>query len=259
MKSVVIIQARMGSTRLPGKVLQRIGQFTLLEHVVRRSLLIPGVDEVVVATSTAAIDDAIESQCTSMAIRCVRGSESDVLARYVLASQLTEADTILRVTADCPLLGWEHAGEVLAVHHRSAADYSHNITVWGGGTPLGTGVEVFSTATLMRCDEAGREPHHREHVTEFVGENPTLFRIVRVPPPPELNRPSYRLTIDTPQDLELIRAIDSRFGSPKEEIPLGAAVDLLDREPALLAINQQVSHPIEQIIIGSESTGESFD
>jgi spore coat polysaccharide biosynthesis protein SpsF len=146
---------------------------------------------------------------------------------------------VLRITADCPLLSWEEADRVIAHHLSTHADYTHNVTVWGSGMPLGTGTEIFTFATLDQSWLDGHEPHHREHVDEFVYEHPERFRIERVEAPAALRRPDLRLTVDTAEDLDLIREIQRRLG-PERPVPLGEVVALLDGEPELARRNEHV-------------------
>jgi spore coat polysaccharide biosynthesis protein SpsF (cytidylyltransferase family) len=235
-----IVQARMGSTRLPGKVLQKIAGEPLLAHIVARCDAITRSDMTVVATSTAAGDDAIAEEGARRGWSVFRGSEADVLDRYVEAARETGADHVIRVTADCPLVAPDEADRVIARHLEGDADYTHNVTVFGGGTPLGTGVEAFTFEALEASWRDGHEPHHREHVDEYVAEHPERFRHVVVVASPAVRRPELRLTIDTPEDMELIRAIYDRLYVPGSIVSLRAAIELLDAEPELLEINRHI-------------------
>lgn len=242
MSTIAIIQARMGSSRLPGKVLLDIAGATLLERTAQRAARIPGVDQVVIATTDVALDDAIGGFCRERDWPCFRGSEPDVLDRYTRAARAFGAELVIRVTSDCPFLCVSEAGRLLAFHKERDADYSHNITVWGSGMPLGTGVEVFTRAALEASWSDGREPHHREHVDEYIYEHPERFRIEMITAPPELHRPEMRLTVDTEADLELVREIYRRLGEPGQGdvVALRDVIALLDAEPALLELNRDV-------------------
>lgn len=231
----------MGSSRLPGKVLMDLAGETVLGHVVRRASTIVGVDEVVVATSELAKDDAIAALCEERAWPCLRGSESDVLDRYYRAALAWDADQVVRVTADCPLLCPVEAARVIARQLDSGAACSHNLTIFGSGMPLGAAVEIFTFDALEASWREGREPHHREHVDEFVYEHPERFRTELVRAPAHLRRPTYRLTVDTAEDMELLRRIHAEFGDGGNvAIPLAEVVALLDRRPDLLKINRHV-------------------
>ncbi len=240
MKTVAIIQARTGSTRLPGKVLLDLACKPLLAHVVERAQRIQLADAVVVATTTAPADDRIEALCARYAWRCFRGEEMDVLDRYYQAAREVNARDVVRITSDCPLFCPRQADRVIRHHLDSRADYTHNATVWGGGTPVGTGCEVLTFAALEASWREGKEPHHREHVTDYVYERGERFRTETVPAPPELWRPQYRLTVDTLEDLQLIRKIYGRLYRPGQIIDLADVIRLLDHEPELLEINRHV-------------------
>lgn len=237
MNVVVVIQARTGSTRLPGKVLADVAGKPLLARVAERSQRMERADEVVVATSTSPRDDAIAALCAERGWACFRGSEEDVLDRYYRAAVRHGAAHVVRVTADCPFLCPHQADRVVERHLETGSDYAHNITVWGSGMPLGTGVEIFTFAALERSWREGHEPHHREHVDEYVGDHPELFHMERVKAPTELHRPKLRLTVDTPEDLELTRQVYTRLADPVE---LGDVIALLDESPELVELNRQV-------------------
>ena len=232
-----IVQARMGSTRLPGKVLADIDGRPLLARVLDRIRGARRVDEVVVATSAGVADDPIAELCSREGWACFRGSEEDVLDRYHGAAVAHGADHVVRVTADCPFVSPVEIDRVVARHLEAEADYTHSLTIWGSGMPLGTGVEVFTLGCLERSWREGLEPHHREHVDEYVGDHPELFHVERVDAPPELRRPSYRLTVDEPADLELAQALYGRLGGAFELVDV---VRLLDADPALAALNAHV-------------------
>jgi spore coat polysaccharide biosynthesis protein SpsF len=237
---VAIVQARMGSNRLPGKVLLDLAGAPMLERVVRRTEAIPGIDAVVVATSVNPADDAIQALCRTTARRCVRGDEEDVLSRFFDAATQHGADHVVRITADCPFLCSSEAGRIVAHHLATGADYSHNVTAWGSGMPLGTGTEVFTLDALARSCREGHEPHHREHVDEYVSEHPEIFRIEMLEAPPDLYHPDLRLTVDTAEDLALARAIYRALERPERLIDLAEVLELLRQRPELLALNRHV-------------------
>ena len=237
---VAIIQARIGSTRLRGKVLESIMGEPMLAHVVARSCAIRGVDEVVVATTIRPEDEAIVDLCRDRRWPVFRGSEHDVLDRYFRAGVSVGAEHVVRITSDCPLVCPLEGARVVQRHRETGADYTHNITVWGSGMPLGTGVEVFTMQSLETSWQDGLEPHHREHVDEYVGEHPERFRIERVVAPPRLRRPELRLTVDTPEDLALVREIYRSLYRAGRVIPLDEVIALVDQNPELLELNRHV-------------------
>lgn len=219
----------MGSTRLPGKVLADLCGQPVLAHVVERATAIPGVDGVVVATSDLDRDDVIVDMARAQGWAWARGSESDVLDRYYRVATEHGADHVVRVTADCPLLDYSQAGEVVHRHSLDGNDYTHNLTVWGSGMPLGTGVEILTFRALERSWREGDQPHHREHVDEYIGDHPELFRIGLVEAPSPLRRPSYRLTLDTEEDLALLREIFSSLHVDGQLLDVAHVVRWLDR------------------------------
>jgi glutamate-1-semialdehyde 2,1-aminomutase/spore coat polysaccharide biosynthesis protein SpsF len=204
LKNVAIIQARMGSSRLPNKVLEKLGNRTVLGWVVRSANQIPGIDDLVVATSDNKEDDAIETWCDDNAVNIFRGSENDVLGRYFLASRAFEADVIMRLTADCPLLDPQVCGTVLALFQVTNADYTSNCSpeIW----PDGLDCEVFSAKALSEANKEATQSLEREHVTPFIHYRRSRYKILSVPCPlPELK--NERWTIDCIEDLEFLRAV----------------------------------------------------
>ena len=199
-----IIQARLGSQRFPAKVLKRIDYQTMLTHVLARAKLIPGVSTIMVATTTAERDDAIANLCRGAGVRWCRGSERDVLARYVLAAELTRADVILRLTSDCPLLDPEVAGLVLASQREQGASYVSNVhpPSWHDGCDA----EAFTRAALeVAHAEAG--PDEREHVTTFLWRRSERFRVANVALPGGEDHSLVKLSVDTAEDLARVRAV----------------------------------------------------
>jgi len=236
-KTIAILQARTGSTRLPGKVLMPIGERAMLARVVERVQRMRTLDGFVIATSVAAGDDSIARMCALENWPCFRGPEHDVLERYLRAAQALGASDVVRITADCPLFSWQQADRLVTQHVASGSDYAHNLTCWGSGLPLGCGVEVFTLAALGRAWTDGRAPHHREHVTEYIYEHPQRFGIEMLRAPAELQRPAFRLTVDTLADLRLIRRIQESVAPADGVVELREAIALLDKQPALASSN----------------------
>ena len=202
---VAVVQARMSSTRLPGKVLARLGEDTVLELLLRRLARSSELDEIVVATSTEPSDDPVEREAERLSVRVIRGSLTDVLGRYLKASAAVNADAIVRITADCPLMDPEVVDHVVRVWRESRADYVTN-TLEPRSYPDGLDVEVVTAAALSRAGELAREPFDREHVTPYLRYHPETFSVhgVHIDPP----HPEVRITLDTPADLEaLIRLV----------------------------------------------------
>lgn len=235
MSGVAIIQARMGSTRLPGKVLARIEGKTMLERVVERARRASRIACVVVATSEASSDDRIEALCNERSIPVFRGSEQDVLDRYVQAAGKFDADPIVRLTADCPLLEPAVIDMVIARFGAGDVDYAANINP--PSFPHGLDAEVFSRDALVRTDHDARLRSEREHVTLHIRNHPEVFRIANVSNEPNLS--AMRWTVDHPEDLAFVRAVYSEFAG--REFGLEDVLQLVARQPELARINAAFS------------------
>lgn len=218
MKLGIVIQARMGSTRLPGKVLRAIGERSLLAHVMDRLEGLRHDALPVIATSTKIEDNVIASWSESRGIACFRGSESDVLDRYWQCAVRFDFDHIVRLTADNPFTDIVELDRLLDLHLSAGHDYTHSF----GQMPIGVGSEVFTREALRRSHSDGLKPNHREHVNEFIEENPAEFRIGRLIVPEEKLAPALRLTVDTADDLaracRLVEAFGDREFSTEEAI-----------------------------------------
>lgn len=192
----IILQARMGSTRLPGKILKDIGGKTLLGHIVHRLGFLRNPAKLVIATSALPADDAVEKFCAGRGVDCFRGSELNVLERYYLCARKYGFSAVVRMTGDNPFPDIEELDRLIELHKSSGAAYCHSFKT----LPVGAGAEIFSFAALEQSFREGKEPHHLEHVDEYMIEHPELFPTAQLVTPPEKNRPEVRLTVDTPQD-----------------------------------------------------------
>lgn len=235
MKTLAIVQARMGSGRLPGKVLMDLGGETILGRVVRRLQRSREIDQIVVATTQQAADDEIVGACESLQVTCFRGAELDVLDRYYQAAHAYSADIIVRVTSDCPLIDPGLADETIGIFREQRADYASNVSP--RTYPRGLDTEVFTVAALDRAWREAREPYERSHVGPYMSGRPEIFRLASLRGAVDYSR--YRWTVDTPQDLELLRAIYSRFDG-RDDFSWQEVLQLMEREPELAEINSQV-------------------
>ena len=240
MRTVAVIQARMGSTRLPGKVLLPLAGGRVIDHVVRRAAAIPGVDAVVVATSTRTLDNGLAAHVEASGLaRVVRGPEADCLARFVLAQQAMDADALVRITADCPLLDPEVSGQVVARFRAAGGTLDYVSNVFSRRTwPRGLDTEVFSSAALLEADREATQANHREHVTQFLWSQPERFRIEGVHG--QADHSKHRWTLDTPEDLELIERIYTALWAPGAPFGTAAVLDLLAAHPDWVALNAHV-------------------
>ncbi len=235
-KVVAIVQARMGSTRLPGKVLMDLGGETVLGRVVHRLRRATLVDEIVVATTNSAADDAITRECEWLDVVSFRGSENDVLDRYYQAAHACAAEVIVRVTSDCPVIDPELVDETIRVFHDRDGDYASN--VFPRTYPRGLDTEVFSASALQRAWREACEPHQREHVTPYFYEHPELFRLVSLRGQTDYSH--YRWTLDTAEDLDLLWAIYARLGN-RDDFSWHEVIEVMEREPELAELNSHVA------------------
>ncbi|MDF2531601.1 MAG: acylneuraminate cytidylyltransferase [Clostridia bacterium] len=192
----IVIQARMGSSRLPGKVLKKIGQRTLLEHILFRLQYLIHSAQIVVATSDRDKDDVIEQFCRQQGVLCFRGSETNVLERYYTCSTQQEFSRIIRLTGDNPFTDVAELDRLMVLHEQTRADYSHSFSQ----LPIGVGAEAFSYSALKQSYLLADLPHHLEHVNEYIFDHSAQFHIEELLVQPAKNRPDIRLTVDTLDD-----------------------------------------------------------
>ena len=235
---VAIVQARMGSTRLPGKVLKPVAGKPLLWHVLYRLTRCKTLDWIVVATSDNPRDDAIEAFCRNEKIDVVRGPEDNVLERFRLAAEQTEADVIVRVSADAPFIDPQFVDHLVKTLIAAEGDY---VLVEPGAQCAHEGVDPFSRRALDRLvAKAAADPIAREHVSGYFKAHPDFVRIVHAAPDARLARRGGRLTIDTPDDLAFIEAVHERLQAKAGEASLADLLLLLEHEPRLGKINAHV-------------------
>jgi len=243
MKITAIVQARMGSTRLPRKVLMDLGGETVLARVLRRLDRASRVHQMVVATTDTASDHEISTECARLQVSCFRGSEHDVLDRYLRAAEQFRSDLIVRVTADCPLIDPEVVDEVIAACITNHVDLSCNDVPHS--FPRGLDVEAFTIEALRRMHDIANEAHQREHVTPLIYERPDLFRTYSVKGDRDLSH--LRWTIDTPEDLQLARVIYAHFEN-RDDFGWREALEFVDSYPELREINTHITQkPVIEI------------
>jgi spore coat polysaccharide biosynthesis protein SpsF len=225
----------MGSSRLPGKVMETIQGHPMLWHVVQRTRAAQSLDHVVIATTTEPADDAIAIFCAGHGIDYFRGSENDVLDRYYQAVLHYDAQIIVRITSDCPMIDPDIVDKTVNTFLASRPDYASNSRV--RTYPRGLDTEVMTFAALQRAWNEARQPYQRAHVTPYIYENPGQFKIVSVTG--DEDHSEYRWTVDTPEDLEFVRAVYSHFGD--RSFLWRDALELMQHEPELLAINRSIA------------------
>jgi spore coat polysaccharide biosynthesis protein SpsF len=238
LRIVAVIQARMGSTRLPGKVLKPIAGKPLLWHIVHRLKRSMFIEQIAIATSTNPRDDAIVEWAKDNNVACVRGPEDNVLARFARAAELLDADVIVRVSSDAPFIDAGFVDHLIASLLEQNGDY---VLLEEGVETAHEGVDPFTRRALdkLMMDAAGN-PAAREHVTGYFKLHPDFVRIARAPAYPALAREGARLTIDTPDDLAFVEALHERLDAKAGEASLSDLLLLLEREPQLRAINAHV-------------------
>ena len=240
MRINAVIQARAGSTRLPAKVLADLGGRSVLGWVVRAARAANLVDEVIVATSTLAGDDVVADLAESLGALVVRGSEDDVLSRFVAALDAYPADALVRLTADCPLLD-PSLIDAVAGAWAAAPTLDYVSTVVVRSLPRGMDIELVTAGALRAADRMA-VGHDRVHVTSAVYADPTAYRLLGLCVTPPAN--DLRVTLDTAEDLDLLRALVVELPDAPPE--WRDVVAILRARPDLVAINADVvQKPVE--------------
>jgi spore coat polysaccharide biosynthesis protein SpsF len=256
LKTTAIIQARMSSSRLPGKVLLDIGGQPMLVRVVTRARRARLVDQVVVATTCEASDDPVAVLCAQSGYACYRGSQHDVLDRYFQAACRFGGDVIVRLTADCPIIDPGVIDRTLAAFFGMEAgqladrpdhfdelawDFAANRLPppWGRTYPIGLDTEVCTFPALRRAWREASQPYQREHVMPYLYDTPQRFRVLLVNHDQDYG--DLRWTVDTPEDLEVLRRIYTAFDE-RDDFTWLEVLDLYQQHPELAQINARVHH-----------------
>ncbi len=236
-----IIQARIGSTRLPGKVLKDLCGKPLLWHVIQRAKACEKIDQVIVATTQLDADDAIEQLAGECSVICIRGEEQNVLERYYRSARSLSADVIVRITGDCPLFSPATVDGMVELCIQQKADYVCHDPNY---PTFETGVEVLTFSALHRVYQSAHHPYQKEHVTLFIREHPEEYIIALAKPPLAYRRTDIRVTVDHQKDLDFIREIYKRLYRPGEIITLNQVIKLIDEKPELKQINAVVENSV---------------
>jgi spore coat polysaccharide biosynthesis protein SpsF len=238
---VALVQARMRSSRLPGKVMADVHGRPVLGRMLDRLDRLQSVGTVAVATTTRPDDDVVADYCLERGTACVRGHPTDVLDRFHAAAETLDANVIVRLTGDCPVIDPELVDTcVLAfLDARPPFDLVVNRLPWSRTYPIGLDTEVFSREALEAAWREAAEPHQREHVVPFLYENPERFRMLHLEAEADYGR--YRWTVDTAEDLELVRRVYSAFGDD-DTFTWRDVLALMEREPGLVELNAAVVH-----------------
>jgi spore coat polysaccharide biosynthesis protein SpsF len=234
---LIVVSARMASSRRPGKAIAPLAGKPLLEHLLERVASLGGPERVVLATSSSAVNDVLVDLAGKLGVASFRGDEEDVLGRHVEVVRRYRAEHVVRVTGDNPLTDVSLIDALAARHLDEDADYTY---VPGDALLMGILSEVISRSALEKSHRDGEDRHRSELVTLYIKENPEKFRIVRAELPEELYRPEYRLTVDEPEDVVLMERIFDKLYRPGRRIEAIDAIRLLDEEPELAEINARV-------------------
>ncbi len=237
MNITAIIQARMGSTRLPGKVLKKIKNKTILEYQLERVRRAALINETIVATSTNDIDNVIVELCNELGVRVYRGSETDVLSRYYEAAIESGAEVVVRLTSDCPLIDPEVIDQVIKLYlDYTDVDYVSNAIE--RTFPRGLDTEVFSMEALQVTFKNAVLPSEREHVTAYMYSHPERFNLLNFSSERDLSK--HRWTVDTIEDFELIERILTSLYPHNPHFTFHDVLHLLDENPSWALINGHI-------------------
>ncbi|MFP5113728.1 cytidylyltransferase domain-containing protein [Bacillaceae bacterium C204] len=239
MNIVAIIQARMGSTRLPGKVMKEVLGKPLLEFQIERVRKSKLITRVVVATTKKETEQPIIDLCKRLSVDYFRGSEMDVLARYFEAANQYKADVVVRLTSDDPLIDPTIIDKIITEFLSNPSKYDYVSNSIDKTYPLGLDTEVFSMNALKQAYQEAKSPAFREHVTPYIRLHPDKFNIGVVLHPVDLS--SYRLTVDTKEDLELIsRVLSELYEKKRECFTLEDIIVLLQQHPEWILLNSHI-------------------
>lgn len=236
MKVVAVIQARLGSTRLPGKVMLPLAGKPLLARMIERVEAARELDAVVVATTTAPEDQPLAALASALGVPVYRGHPTDLIHRHLGAARALEADAVAKIPSDCPLIDPDIIDTVVARFRRGDVDYASNLHP--ATYPDGNDVEVMTMAALERADREAERPHEREHTTPWLWDS-GRFRLANVAWVRDLSM-THRLTIDYREDYELIRAVYEALWTPSRPLfGLTEILDYLDQNPDVFRLNRR--------------------
>ena len=238
MKVVIINQARMTSTRLPGKVLKQVLGKPLLEYQIERLKRVKLADQIVIATTTNYTDQPIVDLCDRLSIASYRGSEDDVLARYHGTAITYQADVVVRITSDCPIIDPQVIDQVIQSYLDANPKYDYVSNCSTRSYPRGMDTEIFTFQSLNEAFYQANAQSDREHVTPFIYRKSNRYNLGQINYVE--NHSTHRWTVDTLEDFELIKKIIENLYPLKPEFSLEDCLELLSQNPAWMAINQHI-------------------
>lgn len=238
MKIAAIIQARMGSTRLSGKVMKEIHDKTVLSHVIERVSQSELIDNIIIATTTLERDNVIENEAIKCGVKVFRGSEEDVLSRYYYAAKENNIDVVVRITADCPLIDPIVVDEIIGCYLSNDYDIVTNAgsNLSQRTYPRGLDTEIFSFKKLENAFNNAKEKYQREHVTPYIYENSGRTYYYKN----TIDYSKYRWTLDTVEDYELLEKIYDRLYKNRHNFYLEDIISIFEKDPNLFEINAHV-------------------
>ena len=225
----------MASTRLPGKMMMSLAGKELIDWVVESAKAITNKQSIVVATTTNEEDSLLEKRARKLGLNCFRGSSDDVLDRFYNCALENDADPIIRLCADSPLLSSEYMDQMIEHHMQTDSDLTHA----DSGTPLGAAGEVISLSALKTAHESAKNSYQREHVTPYIHEHKAQFKITTLDAPGWLGS-NYRLTIDEPADFKMFQLLLRELQAKKLKCDLKNAITMLNNRPDIAKINETV-------------------
>ncbi len=242
MRTVATIEARMGSKRLPGKVLMHIGGVRSLECQVRRLQRCEQIDDIVIATTTHANDEAIVDFAQEVGVHVFRGSEDDVMSRILGAAKSVDGELQVQTTGDCPIIDPSIVDEVVSVFKQANGSFDFVSNEIERSYPIGMDCRVFPVAVLEEAASLCQDPTHRVHGSTYiyVGEGSARYRVKNVLAPKELHYPDLRWTLDEPADLEFLKAVMGHFGDRYDSFTAHELMQWLKENPELSDINENV-------------------
>lgn len=236
---VAVIQTRMTSTRLPGKVLMPLAAEPMIRRVIERVRRIEGIDRIALALAEGNEHDPIADAVADLDVLVTRGSETDVLARTARTARAMQAGTVMRVTSDCPFIDPAVSGVVLAAFRAAGNEIAYARTAFDRGFPLGLDTEVFAARCLYEAEAEAEDPYEREHVTPFIWRRPERFPSIVIGAEPD--RRHWRLVVDTPEDYELATRIYDALHEPSPQFGLAEIAALFEQDPSLQSINAGIA------------------
>jgi len=242
MKIVATIEARMTSSRLPGKVLLEADGKPMLEILVNRLKQVKAIDEIVLATTTNRTDDCLAKFAAQQKIKCFRGSEDDVMARVIGAAECVDTNIIVEITGDCPIIDPLIVGQTIQMYLYNDCDYVSNGHI--RSYPDGMDSQVFSLETLKRSAAMTKDRLDHEHVTLHIRNHPELFRHIYLIAPADQYWPELGLTLDEEKDYKLLKRIIEYFGDEKPYFSCREAIELLKVNPDWVDYNKDVKRTV---------------